>query len=116
MGCLLGLRSRAIVLAWGAVISVYAQQRIPRETPSQVAAVQGVLRNPLGLGLGGVRVRLLGLTGGAGRETTTSGDGVFRITGLRPGRYELTADLEGYESIKREIELSVGDTFSLEAE
>src|SRR5947209_1271837 len=105
MDCLLRLRTRLIVLACGAAVSVCAQQRIPREAPPATAAVQGVLRNPLGLGLGSVRIRLLGIAGGAGRETATTGDGVFRITGLRPGRYELHADLAGYEPIQRAFDL-----------
>ena len=112
---MLGSKIGLIVLACGAAASVCAQQRIPRETAPGTAAVQGILRNPLGLGLGGVRIRLLGLSGGAGRETATSGDGVFRIIGLRPGRYQLHATLDGFEPILRDIELKAGDAFALQA-
>ena len=80
-----------MVILAAAAAGLFGQQRIPRQGAPATAAVQGVFRNPLGLGLGGVRVRLLGLSGGAGRETTSTGDGVFRMTGLRPGRYRLNS-------------------------
>jgi hypothetical protein len=92
-----------------------AQQRIPRETRPATAAVHGVLRNASGLGLGGVKIRLLGLTGGAGRELETTGDGAFRITKLRPGRYEFHAELAGYEPLQRDFELQAGDVYAIEA-
>ena len=119
MDCLLERTRLLTVLACvgGAIVCgrpAYAQQRIPRQTAQSTATVQGVLRNPLGLGLGGVQVRLLGISGGAGRETATSGDGVFRITGLRPGRYELRTELAGFEPVTRSFELKAGDAFSIE--
>src|SRR5581483_11390824 len=94
--------------------SLFGQQRIPRQTTPATAAVQGVFRNPLGLGLGGVRVRLLGISGGAGREASTTGDGVFRMIGLRPGRYRLDAELAGFEPFEREFDLKAGDSIAVE--
>jgi len=104
-----------MAMACAAAAMVSGQQRIPRETAPATAAIQGILRNPLGLGLGGARVRLLGLSGGAGRETSSSGDGVFRITGLRPGRYEMRVELDRFEPIRREFELKAGDAVAFEA-
>src|SRR5262249_36845585 len=54
-------------------------------------------------------------SGGAGRETSTTGDGVFRIIGLRPGRYRLRAELSGFEPLERTFELRAGDVFAVEA-
>lgn len=93
-----------------------SQQRIPRQTTPATAAVQGVLRNPLGLGLGGAAVRLRNLADGRTFETTTTGDGVFRFLKLPSGHYELKANLDGFEPLARDdIHLHAGDVFALDA-
>ncbi|MEO8099199.1 MAG: carboxypeptidase-like regulatory domain-containing protein [Acidobacteriota bacterium] len=106
-------------------ISAYAQtpapspasdvQRIPRQTSSTTAAAQGIFRTQSGLGLGSVRVLLAPEDGGMSVTTNTTGDGVFRMLDLRPGRYLLTATLVGYLPVLREgIELRAGEVFVLE--
>lgn len=52
-------------------------------------AIDGLVRGPAG-GQGGVSVEL----GPSGERTLTLGDGTFGFTGLAPGRYTLTANVE----------------------
>lgn len=114
MDCLLDSSRWTIAIALAGAVIASGQQRIPRETAPTSAAIQGIVRNPLGLGLGGVRVRLLGLGSGAGRESSTSGDGAFRITGLRPGKYELHIEFAGFEPVERALDLKPGEAFPIE--
>ncbi|MBZ5633844.1 MAG: carboxypeptidase-like regulatory domain-containing protein [Acidobacteriia bacterium] len=100
-------------LAWLCAITVPASalaqdQRLPRQTPVQTAAFQGILRDPLGLGLGGVSVTLRNLGNDQTVSTTTSGDGVFRFLNLPLGRYALQADLDGFERIDRTFTMVSG--------
>ena len=91
-------------------------QRIPRQTTATTAAVQGVIRTQAGLGLGDVLVVLEPEGGGAGFTTNTTGDGVFRMLQLAPGRYRLRAAREGFLPMERVgIALAPGETFGIEA-
>jgi len=90
-------------------------QRIPRQVAPDRAAAQGILRTPTGLGLGGVRVLLEPELAGTSITTNTTGDGVFRILDLAPGRYRLTATLVGHRTLLREgIVVLAGEVFILE--
>src|ERR1700744_4423713 len=90
-------------------------QRLPRETPPTTAAIQGLLRNPAGLGLGGVRVHLRDRATNTSVDAITSGDGVFRYLNLPPGVYDLRAELEGFDQFGQEsIELKAGDVTAIE--
>ncbi len=112
------------VLGYLAVCSVvcnvefcaFAQQsrRIPRQVDQSSTAVQGIVRNPAGLGLGGAAVRFRNADGREFRATTT-GDGVFRILNMIPGPYELIVGREGFSYFHRPgIELRGADTLSFE--
>ncbi len=90
-------------------------QRIPRQTTNEEAAAQGILRTPGGLGIGDARVILEPLSGGASSATNTTGDGVFRLRNLIPGRYRLTVVRDGYRTLVREaITIGAGEVFILE--
>ena len=90
-------------------------QRIPRQAFPASAAVEGIIRTDIGLGLGGVAITLINTANGAKRSTTTTGDGAFRFLNVAPGRYQLTAERDGFASFERdEIGLAAGDVFGLE--
>jgi carboxypeptidase family protein len=90
-------------------------QRIPRQTSTTAAALQGIVRTAANLGLGGVTVVLQNLSNGRSSSTVTTGDGVFRFQHLAPGRYQVKASRDGFEPFARgEIELKAGEVFPLE--
>lgn len=111
-------RSSLIIVMTAITIALRAQnppQRLPRQNSPKTAAVQGILRNPSGLGLGGARVQLRERTYESTFEAVTTGDGVFRFVNLAPGSYDVRADLEAYEPFeRRDIQLKAGDVFVIE--
>ena len=77
-----------------------------------MAAVQGIVRNQTGLGLGGVSVTLHNFSTGENLQATTTGDGAFRFLNLHPGPYELKAALDRFEPFNRSnIQLRAGEVF-----
>ncbi|MDQ2947208.1 MAG: carboxypeptidase-like regulatory domain-containing protein [Acidobacteriota bacterium] len=87
-----------------------APQRLPRETRPVNAAVQGIVRNQAGFGLGGVNVTLSESSGTRRLSLQTTGDGVYRLLDLPPGTYDLTIESAGFEIFRRSaIDLKAGD-------
>ena len=94
---------------------VAQEQRIPRVLPPQTGAVQGIFRDPSGLGIGGVAVTLRNLDTLQTRAVVSTGDGVFRILDVPPGRYSIAAQREGFQPVEQSgIVLAAGDIFAME--
>ena len=74
-------------------------QRIPRQDLSPLGAVEGTVKSPEGIALGGVS--LVFHNGATGQDTnsTVSGDGVVRVGGLAAGTYSIQATLDGFEPV-----------------
>lgn len=108
------------IIAWLCSASAVAQvaqdeQRIPRVLPPKTGAVQGIFRDPPGHGLGGVAVTLRSLDTLQTSATFSTGDGVFRILDVPPGRYSIAAEREGFQPVERfGIVLAAGDVFAME--
>jgi carboxypeptidase family protein len=78
------------------------------------AKVRGVVTDPSGAVLPGVRITAKNVGTGVERTATTDGSGAFEIASLPPGRYELGAELAGFKRFVRGgVELSVGQEASL---
>src|ERR1700676_5509563 len=91
-----------------AVTTLAQEQRLPRQMPVQTAAFQGIFRDPSGHGLGGVSVTLRNLENQQTFSATSSGDGVFRVLDLPPGRYALQAELDGFQRINQTVGMLTG--------
>jgi len=80
-------------------------QRLPRESPGELGAVEGLIRqataNRDGRVIAGALISLRNLGTGAVHATTANGGGVFRILSLPPGQYELKIEADGYEPFTR---------------
>ena len=73
--------------------------------------VRGRVVDPQGAGMPGVTVTVRNQDTGMVRETVSSDNGAFIATALVPGRYELTAILEGFKKFSRaDLQLEVGRT------
>ena len=106
-------------LAWSLLaVSLSAQvvpPRLPRKTPPSTAAIQGIVRNLAGLGLGGVSVTIRETSREQAFNTITSGDGVYRLLDVPPGAYQLKVDSPGFEPFERaDIRLEAGEVFDLD--
>jgi Carboxypeptidase regulatory-like domain len=86
------------------------EQRLPRQAPSKVAALEGVVHDPSGRAVPGAKVTLRNLATGKAVEATTTGDGVFRLPDLQPGRYALEIEKQGYKTLSRsDLQVAAGE-------
>ncbi len=75
-------------------------QRIPGHTPVNTASLQGTVKDlQTNLGIPGVVIRLLH-RGVVFRETSTDGEGIFRLIDLPPETYELKAEKRGFQALE----------------
>jgi Carboxypeptidase regulatory-like domain/TonB dependent receptor/TonB-dependent Receptor Plug Domain len=97
----------AIVLSIAGV--AYAQQG--------TADIRGVVTDQQGAVLPGVTVTARNQDTGMFRETVSNADGTFFMSGIVPGRYEITADLAGFrKSVQRNVLVEVGRTSSVDVQ
>ena len=90
--------------------SVPPEQRIPQQKTATLAALQGLVLDDAGRPVPGVEVRLTPLA-----VATTSGDGIFRLLGVRPGTYDLVLTPRDAASVRRlAVELHAGEVLSIE--
>jgi hypothetical protein len=75
-------------------------QRLTRPN-QQFSAVQGVLRDSAGLPIGGAKITLRLEKSQKIYEAISAGDGVFRFTNLRAGKYRLTITKDGFRASER---------------
>jgi hypothetical protein len=94
-----------------------ASQRIPRQRAPVNGAVEGLFVNDEGLGLGNVAVTIRNLASNEAVLVRTTGDGIFRVVSLRPGRYSIRAVLDGYRTFDRtNLTVRPGELVSVQAE
>ena len=91
------------------------EQRIPRQSPRKTAALQGIVRDATGRGIGGAVIALTNRATGMTRTVSTDADGVFRWTDLTPGTYLLLAQSDGFGSVTRDdMRFDAGDVVTIE--
>jgi len=91
------------VLAW-----------IPCSAQVTSATVTGTVTDPTGAVIPSATVTLTNLNSGVGTTTTSSSNGLYRVSGLLPGIYRATVSHQGFRSvIKDGIELHVEDEIAL---
>jgi hypothetical protein len=61
------------------------------------ASIQGTVTDESGAVVSGATVTVTNLETNRAQTTTTTDDGVYRVTGLPPGRYTVTAELTGFK-------------------
>ena len=96
--------SLCLVISWSS--AVVAQ--------SNYAVVGGVILDAQRQALPGATVQITSLSTQAARKITSDDRGIFQMTGLLPGDYELTVQAMGFASIKEQLLLEVGQQLKLE--
>jgi len=80
----------------------------------QTADVVGQVVDETGAVLPGVTITLKNVDTGMTRTTVTSERGLYSIRAVPPGNYELTAELEGFETVTQTgLKLTIGATATL---
>lgn len=69
---------------------------------AQNASLSGLVTDPLGAPVEGVRLRALRLETGSAFIATTNSAGLYALPALPPGVYELSVEKEGFKTAKRE--------------
>ncbi len=84
------------------------------ETGAQTGTIAGTVSTQNGsVRLPGVVVVVKGEAGGDLPPPVSDGDGTFLIPGLPPGRYTLTAALDGFQPVEMSVTVAAGATVSL---
>lgn len=81
---------------------------------SNYASLSGTVFDPQQKVLAGCAIQLTSESTGASRQTVTSDQGVFQITGVLPGDYNLSVQAQGFASINQKIRLEVGQSLALD--
>src|SRR5262245_11493975 len=108
-------RLSAISMLW--LLAAAALLLVPTRARAQVAsgAIVGSIHDPAGAPLPGASVEVMNEGTGRRRLTVTEADGAFRMTTLPPGKYRLTATLDGYQQLVRQgVAVPTGDTVRVE--
>ena len=71
--------------------------------------LRGRILDGSGAALPGVTVVAKNQATGMYRQTVTDSDGVYFVAGIVPGTYEVTAELSGFQNVRRQnIRLEIG--------
>src|SRR5258708_4239282 len=83
----------------------------------ELAAVTGLVTDPNGRSVPGVKIGITNLGTSIEATTTTNDQGIYRVPALQPGIYRITLLKDGYKSIvKSGVELHVQDVASINFE
>ena len=97
-----------ILLALGSLSVVHAQQ-------GATSAIRGRIVDQQHAVLPAVSIVVTHAENGTTRETVSGEDGTFLVPGLVPGRYKITAELQGFSRLTQEdIVLRIGTTQQLD--
>lgn len=104
------MRRHWLLLAFGLLVSAAAIA----EAQQGGSSIRGRILDPQQAVLPGVTVVVTHAESGMFRETVTGADGTYFITGIVPGPYRITAELQGFKKLTRDVRLAVGATLTLE--
>ncbi len=87
----------------------------PASAQITAATMSGTVRDQTGGVLPGVNVTIKNSETGLSRTATTDGGGLFTVAGLRPGTYDVRAELQGFTTeTQAGIRLAVGQQAALQ--
>lgn len=88
---------------------------VPSPLKAQNAELFGSIRDPDNLAVSGARVVLDNAATGAQRDALSNEQGVYSVTALPPGRYAVTVEAAGFQTIRQnEVVLEVGQRARLD--
>ncbi len=86
---------------------------VPAHAQAASASIAGTIADSQGGVLPGVTLTVQNAESGTIRTSVTEADGKYRVAGLNPGRYNLTADLPGFQSVAvKDITLQIGQEYA----
>ena len=95
----------ALFLALGSLLFISSATARAQVTTADLV---GTIKDSSGAVVPGVTVALTNEATGVSRSTTSGEAGTYSFTSLQPGRYRLTAELQGFRKVERTgVELQV---------
>src|SRR5512143_468750 len=84
--------------AFFALLCAFALQTFAVTAEAQFkASIQGTVNDTSGAVVSGVKITVTNTETGKSQETVTGDEGFYRVGGLAPGIYDLTAELTGFK-------------------
>ena len=100
------------VMSWVVMALLVAASAAAQQGTTEV---RGRVLDAQGAALPGVTVTVRNQDSGMFRTTVTSGEGVYFVTSIVPGRYEISAELPGFKkSARKDVDLELGKTASID--
>src|SRR5450631_410736 len=72
-------------------------------------SIQGRATDTQGAYVAGVRVTISDAQTGTQRKVTTNEDGLYTVSALLPGDYEVTAEMDGFNKVTQRVRVSAGN-------
>jgi hypothetical protein len=95
--------SACLLIVFGSVPEHHAQQ-------SNAATLRGIITDPNGAVVAGAAVKATHVATGMMRETQTDDEGVYVLTNLRPGVYEVRVEAQGFNVTTSAVQLQAGQS------
>ena len=104
---------RGILPLTALVLAFVLGHAVPAHAQAASASIAGTIADAQGGVLPGVTITVQNAESGTVRTSVTEADGKYRVAGLNPGRYNLTAELPGFQTVAvKDIVLVVGQEYS----
>lgn len=78
------------------------------------STIGGLVSDESGGAIPGVSVRVINEDTGVALETVTNEAGLYRVTALVPGRYQIETMLDGFAPVRRDVILQVSQTVAID--
>src|ERR1700755_1809905 len=80
------------------------------------ATLRGVVKDPVGAAVPGVKVLATNVATGASRETQTNDEGAYSLSNMQPGDYEMRFEAQGFKVITSAspVKLGVGQSVTMD--
>src|SRR5437588_1813260 len=91
-----------------AILALLALLAVPTFAQTEAGSISGTVTDSTGAVVPGATVTVKSTATGATRTATTNNTGLYNVTNLQPGTYDLTVEGKGFAAAKRTVAISVG--------
>src|ERR1051326_8591066 len=107
------MRKKILRLTAAVAVCTALLLSLPPARAQQLAAatLRGVVTDPNGAVIPNTTVKATNTATGEARETQTNGEGVYTLSNLQPGEYEVRVEASGFKAnVSKGVKLQVGQS------